>query len=160
VTSLRRAAPAALLLLLGAAPPAADLTAAATCTLGQAGTEAAFRALPLLATEDDTEADERGTIYSFGSAELWGAPAKRIRFSDYANPNTGEYSQRYEAAGEGDYAAVRARLLAAHGKAKCDREIGASCELTLAPDAQWTRTLTLAQSEGGLLLTCAFSKSG
>jgi hypothetical protein len=167
MTLVRRAAPIAMLALLGAASPATDVTAAATCTLGQAQTEAAFRALPLISTEDDTEADERGTIYSFGGAELWGTPATRVRFSNYANPNAGEYSQRYETAFSGDFGQTLVRFLVAHGKKKCDREIGTTCELALAPDGKWNRVASLTLILGGgsetrdpLEFMCAFTKRG
>jgi hypothetical protein len=152
--------PLILLALTASAPPPVDLTAAATCTLPRADTEAAFRALTLLGTEDDTEADERGTIYSFGGATLWDKPARAIRFSDYANPNAGEFSQRYEAAADGDYAAARDQMFAAHAKTKCDRESGTSCEIILPPDAGWRRTVTLTGSGGEVSLICDFSKSG
>ena len=146
------------LALLGAAP--ADLTAAASCTLPRAETEAAFRALPLLGSEDDTEADERGTIYSFNGASLWDLPARRVRFSDYANPNAGDFSQRYEASSDGIYADARDRLLAAHARTKCDRETATSCEIALTPDNGWRRAVALTGSGGEVSLTCDFSKSG
>lgn len=148
----------ALLALLGAAPAPNDITAAATCALPRAETEAAFKALPLLGTEDDTEADERGTLYSFTGGELWGHASRHIRLSDYANPVAGTYSQSFETAPADDFATVRTRLLAVHGKAACDRATTSACELRLAPDGAWSRTLTVADSGGERLLVCTFSK--
>ena len=164
MTRLRHAAPIALLALIGAAPPPADITAAATCTLGQAPTEAAFRALSLTTTEDDTEADERGTIYSFSGATVWDTPVTRAQFFDYAIPSEQEFTQRYEVSVAGDYGPARDALFAAHARGKCDREVGSagarSCELVLAPDGKWRRAVTVAESGGGLLLSCVFAKSG
>ena len=146
-----------LLALLGAAP-AADITPAATCTLPRAETEAAFRALPLLSTEDDTEADERGTIYTFRDAMLWGAPARRIKLSDYADSKAGTATQTYETVAAGDYTATRAQLLAAHGKAKCDREFEHGCDINFANEGKWQKALTIGQTGDGLIvLTCIFS---
>ncbi|MCW3847979.1 hypothetical protein OF829_12085 [Sphingomonas sp. LB-2] len=155
-----RALWAAAALGLTAAAPPADLTPAASCTLPRAETEAAFKALSLLGTEDDTEADERGTIYSFTGGELWGASPKHIRLSDYANPAAGDYSQSFQTAPTDGFAATRARLLAAHGKAQCDRDTASACELSLAPDGAWSRSVTLTESGGELLLVCTFTKRG
>lgn len=160
-----RLAPIALLALTAAAPAQTDITAAAGCALGQAATEAAFRALPLTGTEDDTEANERGTIFSFGNAAIWGAPADSVKLFDYAIPSDQEFTQRYEVSRAGDYVAARGMLMAMHGKAGCDRESGGTgsrtCELVLAPDGQWQRAVTIGESGGGkLVVTCAFAKRG
>jgi hypothetical protein len=166
VTLRRRIAPVALLALIGAAPPASDLTVAATCTLGQAPTEAALRLLPLASTEDDSEADERGTIFSFdpAGATVWDAPVSKAQLFDYAIPREREFTQRFEIGFGGDYAAARDALFAAHAKTKCDREIGGagarSCEMILAPDSGWRRAVTVSESGGGLMLACAFAKDG
>lgn len=146
-----------LLTLLGAAP-ATDITAAATCTLPRAETEAAFRALPLLATEDDTEADERGTLYTFRDAAIWGVPAARIKLSDYADPKAGTATQSFEIMAEGGYLPARDRLLAAVGKPKCDRDASQRCDIALAPEMTWEKSVTLTQADGALTLTCTFKK--
>ena len=149
--------PLALLALLGAAP-ATDITPAATCTLPRAETEAAFRALPALATEDDTEADERGTLYTFRDATIWGTPAQRIKFSDYADAKAGTATQSFESVAEGEYLQARDRLLAATGKATCDRDASQRCDIALAPEATWQKSVTLTQADGALTLTCTFKK--
>ena len=161
---MRLAATLALLPLIGAAPEPTDITLAAACSLGQAATEAAFRALPLTGTEDDTEANERGTIFSFGDAAVYGAPADSVRLFDYAIPSDQEFTQRYEVSRAGDYTAARGMLMSMHSKAQCDREIGStgsrSCEFVLAPDGQWKRAVTISESGGKLVLVCVFAKSG
>ena len=157
-----RIAALALLALTGAAPAATDITPAASCTLDRAATEAAFRALPVVGTEDDTEAGERGTIYSLGGASLWGAPAGRITFSDYADPGAGTALQNYEVAAQSDYTPARDRLLAATGKAKCDRETSLTdmhrCDIAFAPEAGWAKSLTLVHTGGQAQLICTFRK--
>lgn len=159
---IRLAGPIALLALTAAAP--ANLTAAATCTLDQAATRAAFGALPVASTEDDTEADERGTIVTFepATATVWDGRPMRIQLFDYAIPREQQFTLRYETALSGDYGPARDRLFAAHAKAKCDREFGGpgarSCELVLAPNGEWRRAVTLSESGGGLMLSCAFAK--
>jgi len=148
-----------LLALLGAAPAPADITAAATCTLPRAETEAAFRALPLLATEDDTEADERGTVYTFREAILFGAPARGIKFSDYADSKAGTAMQTFEAIGSGDYGDVRTILL--ERKGRCDQESGQSCTLNLGNEGEWRKSLTFTQVETGrVAFACIFTKAG
>ena len=159
------------LALLGASPPAGDLTAAATCTLDQPATDAAFNALPLLSTEDDTEADERGTIYTFKSAgqSVWGAQASRIQLFAYSNRTTGNVTQRYQIKVPGDYEAFRTRLFAAHGSTRCNREVGnpgaRSCEIlpagmAAAADGKWRAWTSLDEEEGELMLTCDYAKAG
>lgn len=153
----------ALLALLGAAP-ATDITPAATCTLPRAETEAAFRALPALATEDDTEADERGTLYTFRDATIWGTPAQRIKFSDYADPKAGTATLTFEAVVQGEYGPARDRLLAAHGNTHCGLDVemtgSNSCIIMLAPDDGWKKMVTLSQAEGLLTVICSFKKTG
>lgn len=155
---------AALALLLGAAPLQqypADIAPAATCSLDQPRTEAAFRTLVDLGSEDDTEDDERGTITAFAGADIWGQPTKVAFLYDYARPAAGEHTQRYETRFIGEAADARARLFAAHGKATCDREAGGVCELTLAPAGEWRRSVSLTTDGTSMLvLTCTFKKGG
>lgn len=147
-----------LLALLGATPAPADITTAATCTLPRAETEAAFRALPLLSTEDDTEADERGTIYSFKDAQVWGSPARTARFSDYADAKTGSAMQGFETLVSGDYSTVRDRVIALHGKAQCDKEYGGGCDLFFANEGRWQHAMTISKGgDGAVLLSCLYS---
>jgi len=154
-----------LLALLGAAP-AMDITPAATCTLDQRATEAAFRALPLVSTEDDTEADETGTLFGFdpSAAALWGTRPSIVALTVYANRTTGDVTQSFETRLAGDYNPARGALVAAHAKATCDRETGSAgsrrCELSLRSDGAWARSATLAENGAGLTLACAFSKRG
>lgn len=161
----RLAAPLALFALTGATP-LPDFTAAAACTLDQAATREAYRALPVTSAEDDSEADERGTILTFNpaGATVWGKPVSKAQLFDYAIPREQEFTQRYEVSFAGEYGPARDALFALHAASNCGREIGGagarSCELVLEPDTGWRRAVTLSESGGGLMLSCAFAKDG
>lgn len=162
---MRRALGAlALLALLGAAPAPGDLTAAAACTFGEAETDIAFRALPLVSAEDDSEADESGAIFSFASsgATVWGTPVSAVRLYRYINRTSGDTTRRYHVAFPGEHDAMRARLLAAHARTACDRVIhGAGareCEIALPGDGAWERSANLIESGGRLELICMWQK--
>lgn len=148
------------LALIGAAPVPNDITKAAICALPRADTEAAFRALPLLSTEDDTEADERGAIYTFRDATVFEGPASGVKFSDYDDPKAGTASQTYEAVGAGEYETMRGTLFSMLPKARCDQESGKSCTLDLGAEGDWRKSMTFSQAESGrIAFTCAFTKA-